>query len=380
MDLKKKRFAFIDLYRGWALLFMVETHVFNAMLLPALKTAGWFKALTFINGLVAPSFLFISGFAFTIASQRKLEAFRQYRFDFWRQLGRIFLIWVVGYSLRLPYLSLQKMLHKATPDELLPFFSVDVLQCIAFGLLLMFVLRLFIKSDLVFNVILIVLTCILFILAPMIWQTDFAQYMPLPLANYFNEMHGSLFPLFPWLGFMLSGSVMCYYYMQSRNGNYENRFLKHLLWFGIGCIIVGEFVLAAPFSFMDYISKVVPNQFFFILRLGLVTVFLVSLRYYEIWRSTEKSFVLEVGRESLLVYWLHLQVIYRKLWNNDTTLYSIVNERFNFIECILASLALALLMVIAAMIWSYIKKRYKLLSQIATAGTIAVVIIVFLLR
>ncbi|HEX2869199.1 MAG TPA: heparan-alpha-glucosaminide N-acetyltransferase domain-containing protein [Ignavibacteriales bacterium] len=379
MDKTKKRFAFIDLYRGWALLFMFETHIFNAMLMPELRMTGWFKHLTFINGLVAPSFLFISGFAFTIASQRKLEAFRQYKFDFWRQMGRIVLIWLVGYSLRLPYLSLQKMLHKATPQELAPFLSVDVLQCIAFGLLLMFVLRLFIKSDTVFNVVLIVITLVSFIFAPLVYKIDFTQYMPVALANYFNEQHGSLFPLFPWLGFMLSGSVIGYYYMLFKNRNDEARFLKLSLRWSIAAILVGAFVLWFPLDALDYISKVTPNQFFFILRLGLVMLLLVSLRYYELWRGTEKSFVMDVGRESLLVYWLHLQVIYRKLWQ-DTTLYSIVGERFNFLECILASIALAAVMVLAAIVWGRIKKRYKLFSQIAAAGTVTVVVIVFLLK
>ncbi|MCU7495228.1 MAG: DUF1624 domain-containing protein [Ignavibacteria bacterium] len=379
MDATKKRFAFIDLYRGWALLFMIETHIFNAMLQPELSTSAWFKYLTFINGLVAPSFLFISGFAFTIASQRKLDAFREYKFDFWRQLGRIALIWLIGYSLRLPYLSIQKMLHKASPEEILPFLSVDVLHCIAFGLLLMFILRLFIKSDVIYNSILVAVTFISFMFAPLVYKIDFTQYMPLPLANYFNEQHGSLFPLFPWLGFMLSGSVISYFYMLFKNRNEEAKFLKVALGSGIACMLVGAFVLWFPLDMLDYISKIVPNQFFFLMRLGIVLVLLISLRYYEISRDTKKSFVLEVGRESLLVYWLHLQVIYRKLWQG-TTLYSIVGQRFDFLQCILASIALAGLMVLSAMLWTRIKKRYKLFSQIATVAMVSIVIIVFFLK
>ncbi|HEX2963210.1 MAG TPA: heparan-alpha-glucosaminide N-acetyltransferase domain-containing protein [Ignavibacteriales bacterium] len=379
MDATKKRFAFIDLYRGWALLFMIETHIFNAMLRPELRASEWFKHLTFINGLVAPSFLFISGFAFTIASQRKLEAFRQYKFDFWRQLGRIVLIWLVGYSLRLPYLSLQKMLHKATPGEILPFLSVDVLHCIAFGLLLMFILRLLIKSDTIYNAILAVITLVSFIFAPLVYKIDFTQFMPLPLANYFNEQHGSLFPLFPWLGFMLAGSLISYYYMMFKNRNEEARFLKLAMRGGIALILVGAFVLWFPLDMLDYISKVVPNQFFFLLRLGIVVVLLISLRYYELSRNTTESFVLEVGRESLLVYWLHLQVIYRKIYQ-DTTIYSIVGERFDFIQCILASFALAGLMVLSAIVWGRIKKWNRLYSQIAAVGTVTIVVIVFFLR
>jgi len=33
----KNRLAFIDLLRGWALLVMIEVHVFNTFILPVLK-------------------------------------------------------------------------------------------------------------------------------------------------------------------------------------------------------------------------------------------------------------------------------------------------------------------------------------------------------
>ena len=85
----KSRLAFIDLLRGWALLVMIEVHVFNAFLLPYFQATSWFNMLNFINGLVAPSFIFISGFVFLLASQKKLESFRTFGPAFWKQLGRI---------------------------------------------------------------------------------------------------------------------------------------------------------------------------------------------------------------------------------------------------------------------------------------------------
>ncbi|HMD13095.1 MAG TPA: heparan-alpha-glucosaminide N-acetyltransferase domain-containing protein, partial [Bacteroidota bacterium] len=60
------RLEFIDLLRGWAVFVMIETHVFNALLLPQLKEETFFKILTFVNGLVAPSFLFCAGLALAI--------------------------------------------------------------------------------------------------------------------------------------------------------------------------------------------------------------------------------------------------------------------------------------------------------------------------
>ncbi|HVN47785.1 MAG TPA: acyltransferase family protein, partial [Bacteroidota bacterium] len=106
----KSRLAFIDLLRGWAVLVMIEVHVFNAFLLPEIRTTAWFGVLNFINGWVAPSFIFISGFVFLQASQKKLESFRTYGSAFWKQLSRIGLILLVGYFLHLPFFSFHRIM------------------------------------------------------------------------------------------------------------------------------------------------------------------------------------------------------------------------------------------------------------------------------
>jgi hypothetical protein len=40
---------------------MIETHVVNTFLSTALRAANWFPILNYLNGLVAPAFLFIAG-------------------------------------------------------------------------------------------------------------------------------------------------------------------------------------------------------------------------------------------------------------------------------------------------------------------------------
>ncbi len=147
----KSRLAFIDLLRGWALLVMIEVHVFNAFILPEMKMTSWFHALNFVNGLVAPSFTCISGFVFLLASQKKLESFRTYGSAFWKQLGRIGLIWIVGYFLHLPFFSFHRMMTETTEAGWLSFYQSDVLHCIAFGLLILFLFRLLIRNNRIYQ-------------------------------------------------------------------------------------------------------------------------------------------------------------------------------------------------------------------------------------
>ena len=71
MAQQQSRYLYIDLLRGWAVIVMIEVHVFNAFLVPTFRDETWFKVLNFINGLVAPSFLFIAGYSFVLIAQRK---------------------------------------------------------------------------------------------------------------------------------------------------------------------------------------------------------------------------------------------------------------------------------------------------------------------
>jgi uncharacterized membrane protein len=373
-SLKNKRLLFIDLLRGWALLVMIEVHVFNAFLKPEIKLQSWFGYLNFINGLVAPSFLFISGFAFMIASQRKLEDFRKFGYAFWRQIGRILLIWGVGYSLHIPFLSLHKMQTRVIDEMWRQFFAVDVLQCIAFGLLLMFVIRLLIKSDKIYNIIIVILGIISAVVAPFIEHIDFSLFLSKPVAAYLNSFNGSLFPLFPWLGFMLAGGIASSLYAKAKEGNYEEKYLKQVMYGSFIVLVISYILLYVP-----AIGDFKPSPVFFLERLAIVLLLMIGLRYYELRRKTEKSFVLDVGRESLLIYWLHLQVIYRKFWD-DKSMENIVNFSMNVLEAIGSTLLLAFLMVITAKIWGAFKKRYQKISQyIVTAVVVGVIAYFFLM-
>src|SRR6187431_1327440 len=60
---KPARVLWLDVFRGAAVVAMIEAHVVNTFLAPALRQTEWFAWLNWFNGLVAPSFLFIAGWA-----------------------------------------------------------------------------------------------------------------------------------------------------------------------------------------------------------------------------------------------------------------------------------------------------------------------------
>jgi len=371
---EKQRLVFVDLLRGWALIVMIEVHVLNSLMMTQLKLSAWYPYVNFINGLVAPSFLFVSGFAFILASRKKIEEFKEYKYIFWRQIGRILLIFIVGYSLHLPYLNVHKMMAIYNTPGWADFLKVDVLQCIAIGLAILFASRMFIKSE-QNHLAFIIMTGAVFVLAaPLMWLIDFSKYMPLVIADFFNPSWGSLFPLFPWIGFLTCGAVAAYYFLWAKEKGGTDKYKKHILTAGLAFVVIGHLTLTEGLPFFIRMPR--PNWMFFILRLGYVLILLWLSMYYEKKKGMKKSFILDVSRESLLVYWLHLQVLYRKVWN-DTSIETVVNYRFGIWECIAATLILITVMIYAAKLWGGLKKKSPMVSQALFWFVLAVCTMIF---
>ncbi len=373
---EKTRFLFVDLLRGWALLIMIEVHVFNTMLHPALKTTDWFSGLNFINGLVAPSFLFISGFAFMLSSQSVSLEMRKFKYPFWKKLGRIALIFLTGYSLHLPILSLRRIINFYNPGTILRIYNVDILQCIAAGLLILFIARILIKRDSLFFIFTVVLLLITVFAAPIVWETDFGKILPVPLAAYFNDKYGSLFPLFPWLGFLLAGAISCDLFLRMHKKNADDKYFLTLFIIGLLFILVSYFL---PVLFRGHhIGRIHPQPLFFIERLGYVILLLTACRYYIQRRNITQSFVLDVGRESLLIYWLHLQILYRKFYDNNS-LVDLWGRHLGLLECIIFTLILAALMIVVAKYWGGLKNNYRPLISKLTFIFVSLLVVIFLI-
>ena len=375
----KNRLVFVDLLRGWATIVMIEVHVFNAFIFDAVKGEGWFQALNFVNGLVAPTFLFVAGFVFVVASDRKLEEFRTYGKAFWKQLSRIGLVWVIGYGLHLPFFSLYRTLYDSTQDQLLQFYQSDILHCIAIGMLIIFIGRIVIRSDMWYQRFLILLGSIFVLLAPVLWDVDYSGRLPGYLASYLNGQQGSMFPLFPWLGFLMYGAVAAFAHKRARSTGKEAAYFQWLLLIGIGLIVVGSVFVDLPSRIPTLSTAIRANPLFFASRLGIIAALLAACYYYGEWRKTERSFVLDVSRESLLVYTAHLLVIYGRFWNDQSPA-ALYGGSFSVVECIAGTLGLILLMIASAKLWGWIKKQTFPWARYISYATGLTTLILFLIR
>lgn len=383
MTRPSQRIQSIDLLRGWAVIVMVETHVLNATLLQSLWSGAVFPVLTFMNGLVAPAFLFASGMAYAVTTRRKLKDYLVCGPALFRQVGRLLSILAIGYLLHIPRFNFHHLLYEVGAEAWVNFFQVDILHCIAVTLLLLQVmLSVFRTEERTYRAAAIVAVLVA-LATPPVWNVDWATALPLPLAAYLNSMHGSLFPLFPWSVFLLAGAVAGHLLNRARDrqaeaeaGDATDRFRSLLGWGALAAVLVSfamEPVAACLYPAYDY-WKTSPS--FVLFRLGLVMALTVVMFVYEKHRGVSSGSVVALfGRESLIVYVTHLVLIYGKF--GSFCFAERVRGSFDYGEALIATSTLLLLMYVLAFAWSRVKRGSPRIRYALEFAVLAVFLVIF---
>ena len=189
------RLAWLDLFRGACVVAMIATHVLNTFLATALVETAWFAWFTYFDGLVAPAFLFIAGYAQGLGMRQASAAPRAWG----RKVRRLTAVWLLGYALHFPA---PQLLAGHWSEALRLGTQVDVLQCLAVSLALLLAAERFARRWID------VLAALGLVLAVCVFREEPVQQWRFPpewLLAYVNRSTGSLFPLVPWMGFVCAG-------------------------------------------------------------------------------------------------------------------------------------------------------------------------------
>jgi len=378
-----KRLAFIDLLRGWAVIVMIETHVFNATILKAISVSAPFEVLTFINGLVAPSFLFASGMAYAVTTRRKLPSYLQFGTPLFKQLGRLVFILAIGYTLHLPKFNLGQLLAGVSEEQWLIFFQADILQCIAVCLLFLQILLLILRTERRLYLAIGAISVIVLLVTPVMWGTDFLLVSPAPFAAYMNGLHVSLFPLFPWSVFLFAGAIAGYLFSEARagvrasgspgdSGVLTTRFVGA----GVGLLVLSLVLMPLAWVYPTYdYWRFSPG--FVVLRLGIVLLLCALMFRYEQRNGVgPRSPVALMGRESLLVYATHLLLIYGNFGAFNFRQWA--DHTFGYGEAATWTLILLVLMLVLAHGWDRVRRADPRVKRGIQLAVLAVFIGVFL--
>jgi uncharacterized membrane protein len=370
------RLGFIDQLRGWAVIVMIEVHTFNEWLHPSLKAQGFWNFMTFVNGLVAPSFIMLAGFSMGLAAVRKWDDYTHLRMPLWKRTRHLLLIFVVGYLLHLPAKSYRMWKFWPMPEKVMQFWAVDVLQLIVVSLLILHVVILMTRSRRFLFWFALCAGIFVFLFTPWAWNTSLFEPLPLWMKDYFNRAHGSLFPLFPWSGFVFWGAALSLLYSEWQTENRGEEYLRYMAYFGIALIAAAFITDLVPISLQPHYDYWRTSPQFSFLRMGIVLLLLYGLWFLETRYSINPKAAVLMGQESFLIYAAHLVLLYSKAPENS--LVTLWKGQFNYLQCFLMYLATLAPMFALGYGWRWLKQRYPRTSKLVMYSLALFFIFVFL--
>jgi uncharacterized membrane protein len=314
------RLIFLDLLRALAVLMMIQGHTVDVLLADEYRQqSSWFYHLwLFVRGMTAPIFLVTTGTVFVYLLRgrgRPLQGNPRWR----KGVRRALLLFALGYLLHFPIGSLQE-LFSLPAERWQSFWAVDVLHLIGSGILLLLLGALLaerfrIRDEWVYTV-----GALLFFLGLIVTEDlPWKAWLPAGLAAYLTSRTGSLFPLFPWIGYIMSGGVLASYLgraFPSIEGATDARRLGLRLTV-IGGLMVALFFLCSKIKMGGIGSTAfwALNPDLFLLRLGSVLLLVTMLVFVSIRVQTVPPLFLIIGRHTLLLYVVHLVLLYGSAWS-----------------------------------------------------------------
>ncbi len=373
-----QRYLFIDLLRFGAVVFMLQGHTFDALLASSVKHSSFFYLHDFFHGLIAPMFLFSSGVAFGVSTFKKWQEHLSFTRVVRKRIARFTGLIVVGYALHLPFFSLNKILHDSTAQEMAAFLQVDALQCIAVTLLFLQILILIVRTEKRLVLFAVIIAPLIVFISPIIWNISFQHSLPLWLGSYLNAENNSWFPLVPWSTYLLFGVTFAHAFVYAKENGEASLLMKRVAAGGV-IVIIGMVMLAnIPFHLYgphDF-WKVNPTVLF--ARTAFVATMACCLYFVEQLVHIPTRLPMIMGSESLVIYVLHLIIIYGSVINNGLQ-YSL-GGKLSLVEAIGVFLLVLVAMSTFAYIWHSLKMNFRRESVLLKFALTATFLFYFVTR
>ena len=296
---------------------MFQTHCYDSWLNADARKSTFFMWSQLGGTLPAPLFLFLAGISFALVTERLLQKGTPPAQIARTTIRRGAEIFGLGLLFRL-----QEFLIALGWAPWTDLFRVDVLNIIGVSMMLMGLLCwLVLASSRPGNPKVLSLSAIGVALAiafatPLLWTSWQPQWLPWPLESYINGVHNLnepqpwLFPLFPWAAFAFIGLATGFLLIHvQRDGA--------IAFVVIGAAGIALIYLARWFDHLQWQLYPVydfwhtsPN--FFLIRVGLLFAILCSAYLWCRWGAPHWGFspLVQLGKTSLLVYWVHIEFVY----------------------------------------------------------------------
>lgn len=305
-----ERKLYLDWLRGVGVLVMIQGHVIDSWTLAADRRREAYHLISFVGGIGgAPLFLFLAGMALTLGAAARLrrgrteaEAAALARRRGWQIFGLAFLFRLQSW-----------IISGGAPSSLL---KVDILNIIGLSMVAAAVI-LSIRGRQSRGALFSVASIAAAMFTPIVRAFEPLAALPDPIERYLRPVGGATaFTLFPWAGFLLAGCAVGLW-LDTKTPHEERRVNYSVVAVGATLVVAGygASFLPAIYGHTDFWTS---SPTFFFIRLGVVLM-LVGVAY--LWHTSrhgqshvpvffKRSPLVELGRSSLFVYWIHVEMAY----------------------------------------------------------------------
>jgi uncharacterized membrane protein len=334
------RIESVDWLRGLAVVLMIQTHLYDSWCNAAAKATEAYAWSRYLGGIPSRLFLLLVGVSMAIKYEAQIARGVDRREMVRGAAKRGLEIVALAYLFRLQEYVLGGFY------DWRDIFRVDILNCIGASMFLAaFIAAPRRGRPTIVGCLAAAAVCIA--LGPVLGPHHFPDWLPRPLTSYLGgERPMSWFPIFPWLGWALIGVPLGHYWV--RAGATQRRQARaFVITAVVGVAMAWAVVLIRRYDphIIRYPSEMVqqmgPGTFFY--RLG--TIGPMALLAYLVTRLSGARFsvIQQLGKTSLLVYWVHVELVYGHLFGRLHHKLSMAQATVGFVLMTAAMLALSVL-------------------------------------
>ncbi len=296
-----QRLAFLDWTRGFAALIMLQGHVFHSFAAKELRNDGPYTLSQFCGGLTPAVFLFLTGvtlgFLMDSSAKKGLDAWDRVRSAARR----------AGFLLAMAFLfRFQMWAFALGQSPWTDLFRVDILNAMALGIVVLSPLAAFETRERVRNA--IITGIAIASAAPLINAMNLSGIHPLVRAWF--EPNQNFFAFFPWAAFiafgLAGGSVL-----RLVEDNEMHRVMQWAAMLGFALLLGAQYFSNLPYSLYANSDFWINSPALILMKTGII---LLLASFAFLWTRHMNpngwSFVRQLGSTSLLVYWVHTELVY----------------------------------------------------------------------
>jgi uncharacterized membrane protein len=323
------RLTFLDWSRGLAVVIMLQGHVFHSFARTDLRTDGPFMLSQFFGGMGPAVFLVLTGITLAFLMDKR-ERQQLGPWSRWKAALRR-----AGYLYSLAFLfRLQLWIFGLPTSPWTDLFKVDILNCMGFAIALMSVMAIFTTAERVR--LCAGLGIAIAAASPLVSAVDWS-WLPPQISAYFVPNY-QYFAFFPWAGFIAFG-LSIGSLLRLAKQEHMNRIMQWGTLAGLTLILGGQYFSNLPYSLYPKSEFWLDSPGLIVIKLGAVMLILAfSYVWTEFAVGNAWSWIRQLGTTSLLVYWVHIELVYGR-W------FGAAKEKLNNVECGFWAVVVVALMV-----------------------------------